>query len=65
MANSRICFALHGFDDAFGHNCYAMPISLGREACSAISFMLPFFIVTNEVSVPISRGRPPGLLVRA
>ncbi len=64
MANSSICFALRGFDD-FGHYCHAMPIGLGAETGCIGSCMMPLFCVANGISVPISRGRPPGLSVQA
>lgn len=67
MANSSMCFApkLRGFDDTFGRSCHAMPIGPSGEVGSVSSLMLPFFFVANGVSVPISRGRPPGLSIQA
>ncbi len=64
MANSSTCFAPRGFDD-FGHHCHAMPIGLSGETGCIGSCMLPLFFAANGISVPISRGRPPGLSVQA
>ncbi len=61
MANSRMypTLKLRGFD-IFSHHCHAMPIGLSRKVGSISSLRLPLFFVANGISVPISRGRPPG-----
>ena len=64
MANSGVYSALapRGFDIFSRH---AMPIGLSGEIGSVRSCMPPLFFVANGTSVPISRGRPPGLSVQA
>jgi len=48
---------------ALSYHCHAMPISLNGEI--GVSCRPRHFFVANGVSVPISRGRPPGSFVQA
>ena len=64
MTSSGKYSAPRGFD-TFSQHCHAMPIGLSGEIGNVRSLLLPLFFVANGISVPISRGRPPGLSVQA
>ena len=64
MASSSMYSAPRGFD-VFSPQCHAMPIGSTGEIGNARFLRLPLFFVANGISVPISRGRPPGLSVQA
>ncbi len=65
MTNNIMFFAISGFGEASGHNLHAMPIGLSGESSCFSSLVPPLFIMANGITVPISRGRPPGLSVQA
>ena len=66
--STLFAMALCGFNEIFSHNCHAMLIGLTGEARSTVSLTLmlpPIAFVAQGSSVPISRGRPPGVSIQA